>query len=373
MEAAELGLTAARGVQIAASLSAFGVAVFWSVVAPPVLQAAEDATRRRIEAGFRRLFRASLAVAVAAGSVWLAAQAAFMAEAETLADAAAAVWPVLTDTHFGHVLGARLLLLVLSALAPGDGSKAGRRALAAAGLALVLHTWSTHAAAAEGIDRAILLGAESLHLLAAGAWLGSLAPLFIAVGALGPDQGARLARRFSPLGMLCVAILTATALAQSWILIGGLPGLVGTDYGRVALVKLALLLVLLALAAANRFRYASAMGGAAGTDAKRGLRRGIAVETAVGLVAVFAASLLANLPPALHQQPVWPFAWQLNLSVLEDPDHSPEAGERAVSSLVRVGGPNTSRMRSGVQGTVRSDSTACDLPDAASRSETLKV
>jgi putative copper resistance protein D len=308
MDAAELGLTAVRGVQIAASLSAFGTAVFWSAVASPVLQA--GATRSRIEAGFRRLFRSSLAVAVAAALVWLVAQAAFMAEAESIADAAAAVWPVMTATHFGHGLCGRLLLLVLSALALGDGSQGGRRALAAvtAGSALILQTWSTHAAAAEGMDRIVLLGAESLHLLAAGAWLGSLAPLFIAVGALAPDQGARAAHRFSPLGMLCVALLTGTALAQSWILIGGLPGLLGTDYGRVALVKLALLLVLLALAAANRFRYAPAMGGAADAVAKRGLRRSIAVETAVGLVAVFAASLLADLPPALHQQPVWPFA-----------------------------------------------------------------
>jgi len=327
MEAAELGLTAVRGVQIAASLSAFGVAMFWSVVAPPVLRAAGGVTRDRIEAGFRRLFRASLAVAVAAGLVWLAAQAAFMAEAESMADVEAAVWPVLTATHFGHVLGLRLLLLVLSGLALGDGSKGGRIALAAvtAGLALVLQTWSTHAAAAEGIDRAVLLGAESLHLLAAGAWLGSLAPLFIAAGALAPDQGARATRRFSPLGMLCVTILAGAALAQSWILIGGLLALVGTDYGRVALVKLALLLVLLALAAANRFRYAPAMHGPVGADAKRRLRRSIAVETAVGLAAVLAASLLADLPPALHQQPVWPFAWQLNFSLLDDPDFGPEA------------------------------------------------
>ncbi len=310
MDAAELGLTAVRGVQIAASLSAFGVAVFWSAVALPVPQAAEGATRGRIEAGFRRLFRASLAVAVSASVVWLVAQAAFMAEAESLPDVMAAVWPVLTATHFGHVLGARLLLLVLSALALGNGSNDGRKALAAltAALALILQTWSTHAAAAEGIDRVVLLGAESLHLLAVGAWLGSLAPLFVAIGALAPDQGARAVQRFSPLGMLCVAILAGTALAQSWILIGGLRGLVGTDYGRVALVKLALLLVLLALAAANRFRYVPALRGPASADAKRRLRRSIAVETAVGLAAVFAASLLADLPPALHQQPVWPFA-----------------------------------------------------------------
>jgi len=333
---AELGLTGVRGVQIAASLSAFGVAVFWSVVVPPVLQAAGGATRDHIEASLQRLFRASLAVAIAAALIWLVAQAAFMAEAESLGDVAAAVWPVLTATHFGHVLGARLLLLMLSALAFGDGSKGGRRLLAAllAGVALTLHTWSTHAAAAEGIDHVILLGAESLHLLAAGAWLGSLAPLLMAVSALEPDQGARAARRFSPLGMLCVAVLAGAALGQSWILIGGLPGLIGTDYGRVALVKLTLLLVLLALAIANRFRYAPAMRGPASADAKRRLRRSIAVETAVGLIAVLAASLLANLPPAVHQQPVWPFTWRPSLENLSDPDVGPEV----LGGLFAVGG-----------------------------------
>src|SRR5215471_5068287 len=191
MDAAELGLTVVRGVQIAASLSAFGVAVFWSVVAPPVLQVANDATREHIEAAFRRLFRGSLAVAVAAALVWLVAQASFMAEAESLADAIGAVWPVLSDTHFGHVLAARFLLLMISGLALGRGTNRVRRTVAtvAVGLALILQTWSTHAAATKGMDGAVLLGAESLHLVAAGAWLGSLAPLFLTVGALAPDQG----------------------------------------------------------------------------------------------------------------------------------------------------------------------------------------
>jgi len=306
MNAAELGLTAVRGVQIAASLSVFGIAVFCGAITPPVLRTTAGATRDRIETSLRRLFHASLAVAIVAALIWLVAQAAFMAEAESMADAATAVWPVLTATRFGHVLGARVLLLALSGVAFADGSSNGRRVMAAviAGLALVLHIWSTHAAAAEGTDRVVLLGAEALHLLAAGAWLGSLAPLLIAIGMLAPDHGARAALRFSPLGIVCVLVLAAAALAQSWILIGGIPRLVGTDYGRVALLKLTLLLVLLALASANRYRYAPAMLGAKSADARRRLRRSIGVETAVGLLVVFAASLLADLRPALHQQPV---------------------------------------------------------------------
>src|SRR5262249_42203313 len=86
---------------------------------------------------------------------------------------------------------------------------------------------------------------------------------------------------------------------------------------RVALLKLTLLLVLLALASANRYRYAPAMLGAKSADAKWRLRRSIGVETAVGLLVGFAASLLADLRPALHQQPIWPFAWQTNFALSE--------------------------------------------------------
>jgi hypothetical protein len=67
-----------------------------------------------------------------------------LAEAETLSDAALAVWPVLTDTHFGRILGARLILLELGGMALGDGTNAARRALAAAatGLAIVPQSWT---------------------------------------------------------------------------------------------------------------------------------------------------------------------------------------------------------------------------------------
>lgn len=336
MDTADLALSAARGGQLAASLSAFGVAVFWSVVAPPALRRADEATSDRIEARWRRLFRASLSVAFATALAWLAIEATVIAEAGSIGEAAAALWPMLTDTRFGHVLAWRLCLLALAWLALGNGSSAPRRALAAtaAGLALVLHAWSAHAAATEGSNGAILLGAESLHLLAAGAWLGSLAPLFILAGALPADRGFHAARRFSPLGILCVVILAGTALAQGWILIGGLAGLIGTDYGWVALAKLTLFLAMLALAAANRLRHTPALGGPGGEAARRRLRRSIGAEAIIGLAVVFAAALLADLPPALHEQPVWPFAWQPSLENLYDPDYGPEVQ----GGLLAIGG-----------------------------------
>ncbi len=146
------------------------------------------------------------------------------------------------------------------------------------------------------------------------------ATLLAAFGALlfralvAPPVLARAASyRFSPLGTACVLVLAGTAAFQSFVLIGGLPGWVGTAYGLVALLKIALFSALLGFAARNRFRLTPALSGAAPTTAKRDLMRSIAGETAVGLLVVLAAGLLTSLPPAMHVQPLWPFPWRLSL------------------------------------------------------------
>ncbi len=94
-----------------------------------------------------------------------------------------------------------------------------------------------------------------MHLLAAGAWLGGLLPLFIAVGMLPREDAAVACRSFTPIGLAAVLLLAGTAVVQVTALMGGLPGLLGTEYGHVALIKLALFLVLLVLAGLNRFVF----------------------------------------------------------------------------------------------------------------------
>ena len=338
MDGAELALTALRGVHLAAALAAFGIAVFWSVVAAPLLPAADESARAGFEARSRRLYRGAMLVALVAGVAWLLGGAAYDSEAESVADAAAAVWPMLTDTQFGRVLGIRLILLVIAALGLGDGARSGRRALAAvaAGLAIALQSLTAHGAAAAGTAHAILLAAEPLHLLAAGAWLGALPSLFILCTLVPPSLGARALRRFSPIGMLCVAVIAATALVQAWFLIGSVPALIGTDYGRVAVLKLALFLLMLGLAAAHRFHHAQVLGAAPVPGARRRLRRSVGLEMALGLAVVLAAALLADLPPALHEQPLWPFAWQPNIDILSDPDLGAEARQGAFGAAAAL-------------------------------------
>jgi mono/diheme cytochrome c family protein len=55
-------------------------------------------------------------------------------------------------------------------------------------------------------------------------------------------------------------------------------------------------------------------------DGRRRLQRSIAAETVVGLCVILAAGVLLTLPPAMHQQPDWPFAYQFSLATQVDPD-----------------------------------------------------
>ena len=305
-----------RGLHVAGVLSLFGTLVYAAWVLPAEARAP---LRRRLNAWAI----AGVAVALAAGCGWLVLQSAAMAGAESWADTAAAVPAVAADTGFGHamLLRAALLLLALALL------RWRPLAAASAGAAVVLQSLMGHAAAAPGAEGWELMGSEALHLLAAGAWLGSLAPLALTVRDAPRAVALAAARRFSPLGVACVAVLAGTAILQASDLLGGLAGLFGTNYGRLALLKLAIFAALLVLAALNRLLWTPA--GSIGR-----LRISLIVETLLGLAVVLAAGALATQPPGIHEQPVWPFASRPSLVMLSDPDLRAEVS----GALLMLGG-----------------------------------
>ncbi len=132
-----------------------------------------------------------------------------------------------------------------------------------AGIALVLEPMLGHAGAMGGRVGTTLIASEVMHLLAAGAWLGGLLPLFITIGTLPHNAAATACRSFTPVGLSAVLVLGGTAVLQVTDLMGGMPGLFGTGYGHVALVKVGLFFVLLALAALNRLALTDRLAGAA--------------------------------------------------------------------------------------------------------------
>lgn len=272
MQAADLALVGLRGLHLAALAGAAGALLIG-------LLAGEGAARVRL----RGLARPLLFAAILTGALWFAFQAAAMAQKP---------WPeaqilMLTRTGFGRTMALRLALLALALILP----RAAPTALLAA---FALQPLLGHGAATPWATS--LSGA--LHAVAGGLWAGSLIWLFWLLGR-DPEAGLKAARRFSPLGIALLLGLGA-GIWGLWPLIGGIPGIFGTDYGRALLVKSALLLVMLACAGLNGLWFAPA-------GRPRALRVSLATEAAAGGLVILAAAWLASQPPGVHARVVWPF------------------------------------------------------------------
>jgi putative copper export protein/Cu/Ag efflux protein CusF len=299
MDWLDLALPLLRGFDLAAVLSAFGIALFRVAVAP------EDV--RASGALLLAALRASLFAALVLALFWLPVEAAGMAGVRSLAGGAAATTVVLFQTHFGIALLLRLvaLLLAFMSVRARGGLMLNGLSAAAAGAALALQAAMGHAAAATDLALPV---AEVLHLLAAGAWLGGLLPLLLLLRHARPAAAAAAARRFSLLGLVAVVTLLCTAVVQSGELIGGLAGFAGTTYGRIALAKLGLFAILLCLAGINRYEFTPNLEGAVGHAYAARLACSIMAEMALGLAVVLLAGYLATEAPAIHEMPLWPFS-----------------------------------------------------------------
>ncbi len=321
-------LAIVRGIAVAGLLSTSGTLAFRNLVLPKAFVRAPADLAVSVKRRLLVLAQASVAVTLLALLAWLVFESANMADANSLSAAFAAVPTVLRATSFGHAIALQVAALVLLAATIGrrDTHLRLRVAFGVATLALCLQAWHSHAAAMDE-EPSLLLGMDVLHLLGAGGWLGGLLPLLIVVRHAPPALGAMAARWFSPLGQVCVGLLAISALVQGWVLVGSVPGLVGTAYGWMVLVKLALSAVLLAFAALNRYRFAPTLLHAADPQsAKHILVRSITLQTGAALAIVAAAVVLSGLPPAMHLQPIWPFPRRIDFSaVQEDPDFLREA------------------------------------------------
>ncbi len=307
----------ARGLSVAALLSLLGTQAFRALVLPRARNAMSDVEAHRVLRWLGWLAGGSLVVCGVAELGWLLLQSANMAGATSVGGAFAALPTVLQQTAFGQLLALQAAALLVTAAALVWGGR--WLGLACAAATCALQSGHSHAASMYG-GPSLLWASDVMHLLAAGVWLGALVPLAVTVAIAPPRAGALAARWFSPMGKLCVVAMAGSAAFQGWVLVGSVPGLVGTGYGWVALGKLALFGVLFAFAWANRYRFAPALLAAEPAQAKRVLLRSLVWQTAAGVAAVAAAALLSSMPPSMHEQAVWPFADRFTLeTVNEDP------------------------------------------------------
>jgi copper transport protein len=96
--------------------------------------------------------------------------------------------------------------------------------------------------------------ADVLHVLAASIWLGGLLALAAVLTFLRGGAPERAGRRFSTIALAAVLVVAATGLVRAVTELAAFHQIWTTTYGRILLVKSALLLALVALGFANRRR-----------------------------------------------------------------------------------------------------------------------
>lgn len=274
-------------------------------------------------------------LALVTGALSVAYQAATLTGRLEAAFDARTLGQVLLDTQAGHVwlLRSALLLLVVGFLAfradtgeRADWLAARGQVVGLAAVALALVTAGGHAAAVRPGGLAAMT-IDATHLVATGLWVGALLPLALLLRVASRPDGADArphavlaVRRFSRLALLAVLVLAATGAGNAVIHVASVAGLVGTPYGQLLLAKVALLIPILLVATVNRRRLLPELPGEAATVGRPAMRRlaaFMAAEAALALVVLGLAAGLALTPPARHLQPTWPFAFRLDLAVLD--------------------------------------------------------
>ena len=199
----------------------------------------------------------------------------------------------------GFLLG--LASVVTLCLALARRQHAAWRVAAAGVVGLALATALSGHAAASGAWTLTGVFSDTLHVLAAGGWLGSLL-LVVVAGVPATSRfeplGRGLALRgmidtFSPMALTFAGVLAITGVVAAVLRLGAWSALTGSDYGRVLLFKLGGVLLVVALGAYNWRRVRPILD----ADRVGTLRRSATAELALGFIVLIMTAWLVATPP----------------------------------------------------------------------------
>jgi putative copper resistance protein D len=311
-----------RAVHFGATIMVVGVAFFIVFIAEPAFRNHDTSAGLPaiVRARLARIAWISLLLTVPSGAVWLVLVAQSMSD-RPLADvfSEGILWTVLVSTGFGRDwLGRFVLACLLAGMFAPFLSAQGIKSVwikfvvvALAGGLVGTLAWAGHAVGGSNIEGIVHPAADVMHLVAAAAWIGTLVPLALVLGAAGPDVASvaiarKVTVRFSTFGIVSVATLLVTGTINTWYLAGSVPALIETDYGRLLLAKIALFLGMVAIATVNRLwltpRLVQDATAAAARNALRQLRRNTAIEIVAGAIIIAIVAVLGVTPPALDDE-----------------------------------------------------------------------
>lgn len=288
-------LTLARWVGYLGLLLAAGLVTFAALFLPADSQVGRARRRLTVSA------RAAAAVAVVA---WLAAlplTAVYLLGGRGSSLARGSTWSSLPLTEYAVpaiVVGG----LVLAVALLGRGSRQPRvAAIVAAAVAVSTPALTGHTRAAS--PEVLVVGVDMVHLLAGSIWLGGLAALALTLPELS-GRGAVAATvlaRFSAAAAGVLAALVATGSVLAWRILGSWRAFLDTAYGQLLLAKIGIVLVVLAIAAWNRWSLLPRLERATKRPDRqarsRPLVRATAIEGAVLVTVLLVTGFLVDKSP----------------------------------------------------------------------------
>jgi copper transport protein len=192
------------------------------------------------------------------------------------------------------------VVLLLRRASPGS-DRARRLAWQGGAVALMLaHAKAAAGHAASVSDDVVAVGADALHQLAAGIWIGGVFAFVVALwavratGANGVSAFVRDCRRpFAILAGVSLAIVGITGLYAAGAQVQTVDGLLTTFYGRTLIAKTGLVVLVLALGVTNALllRKFARRGGDFGP------RRLLLAEVALGALVLAAAAVMTSSSP----------------------------------------------------------------------------
>lgn len=206
--------------------------------------------------------------------------------------------------------GSILMPVLFLAASPAVWRGAATRAswVLATGLALAMCAFPAltgHASGSENLG-ALLIPADTLHVVAAGSWIGGL--LFVLVAEwmerrrAGRDGSllADIVPVFSPVALVAAGVLVATGTMASFVHVESVGALFSTTYGRLLLAKVALVLTVMVLGAVNWRRLTPGLleaGDGEGAGDAAALRRNATRELVIAQLVIVVTALLVRTSP----------------------------------------------------------------------------
>jgi putative copper export protein/copper(I)-binding protein len=215
---------------------------------------------------------------------------------------------MLAETRYGRLWIARMVIWLLMGVALLLARRDARLrwlALLAGMAVLLLQSLFGHGSGVEDVGAAV--AADWLHLLATVVWVGGLVAFGLVLGPVrrlgngGTAVASRLVAAFSNLVRVCVVALVITGVYATWLHVGSLAALLGTLYGWTLLIKLALFVPLLLLAAVNLLLTSRRLRAEQPVWVGR-LRGLVGAEVALTLAILVAAAALTAGSPARGTQ-----------------------------------------------------------------------